>query len=171
MKAATPLLKSSLTGWNCVRQTTGVSQVHAQSAALPCNDDKLFTLFGVSLLEFRELVEYDLVREVRQLHEEPSWTNGQNAKTLVKYDDFRIVLMAVQAGALVPLHKAPGCISIHMISGHVLVHALERTFNLLPGSLLALDKEVPHHLQAIDESALLLSIAWPGRQVTRTRKI
>jgi quercetin dioxygenase-like cupin family protein len=116
-------------------------------------------------------LEYDLVREVRQLHEEPSWTNGQNAKTLAKYDDFRIVLMAVQAGALVPLHKAPGCISIHMISGHVLVHALERTFNLLPGSLLAFDKEVPHHLQAIEESALLLSIVWPGRQETRARKI
>ena len=36
-------------------------------------------------------LEYDLARELRQLHEEPSWTNGQNAKTLVKYDEFRVV--------------------------------------------------------------------------------
>ena len=107
-------------------------------------------------------LEYDLVREVRQLHEEPSWTNGQNAKTLVKYDDFRVVLMALQASAHVALHKAPGRISIHMISGHVLVHALERTFDLLPGSLLAFDEEVPHAVGAIEESTLLLSIAWPG---------
>ena len=115
-------------------------------------------------------LEYDLVREVRQLHEEPGWKNGQNAKTLVKYDDFRVVLMALRASSLVPLHKARGRILLHMISGHVLVHALDRTFDLLPGSLLVFDKEVSHDLQAIEESALLLSIVWPGRQETRADK-
>ena len=108
-------------------------------------------------------LEYDLVRELRQLHEEPSWKNGQNAKTLVKYADFRVVLMALKLSSRIPGHNAPGRISIHMISGHVLVHALERTFDLLPGSFLALDKAVPHDLEALEDSAFVLTIAWPGR--------
>ena len=57
-------------------------------------------------------LEYDLVRELRQLHEEPSWKNGQNAKTLVKYDDFRVVLMALKLSSRIPGHYAPGRISI-----------------------------------------------------------
>ena len=37
------------------------------------------------------LLEFDLTREVEQLHSEPEWNSGQNAKTLVKYDNFRVV--------------------------------------------------------------------------------
>jgi hypothetical protein len=46
------------------------------------------------------------------------------------------------------------------------VPALQRTFGLLPGSLLAVDKSVPHDLHALEDSALLLVIAWPGREET-----
>lgn len=115
-------------------------------------------------------LEYDLVQELRQLHEEPEWRNGQNAKTLVKYPDFRVILTALKHNACIPGHQAAGRISIQMISGHVRVRALERTFDLIPGSLLALDKSVPHHLEALEDSAFLLSIAWPGRKETRLEK-
>ena len=116
-------------------------------------------------------LEYDLVRELLHLHEETSWKNGQNAKTLVKYDDLRVILIALKCNACMPEHKAPGRISIHMISGHIHLHAFERTFDLLPGSLLALDTGIPHNLQALEESAFLLTIAWPGRSGTRNEKI
>ncbi len=116
-------------------------------------------------------LEFDLVRELRQLHDEPSWANGQNAKTLVKYDDLRVILMALKDEACIPGHTASGRISIHMISGHVRLRALERTFDLLPGSFLALDKGIPHNLHALEESAFLLTIAWPGRQATRVERI
>jgi hypothetical protein len=39
-------------------------------------------------------LEFDLVRELEQLHCELP-TSGQSAKTLVKYDDFRIVIIAL----------------------------------------------------------------------------
>jgi hypothetical protein len=41
--------------------------------------------------------------------------------------------------------------------------ASERTFNLRPGGLLALDRAVPHEVTALEESAILLTIAWHGR--------
>ena len=45
-------------------------------------------------------LEFDLARELEQLRCEPWPTSGQNAKTLVKYDDFRVVLIALTAHAM-----------------------------------------------------------------------
>jgi quercetin dioxygenase-like cupin family protein len=108
-------------------------------------------------------LEFDLARELKALHSEPAWSNGQNAKTLVKYDDFRVVLTALKARARLPDHHTEGRISIHTIAGHILVRADGRTFDLPMGSLLALDQGLAHDVEALEESAFLLSIAWPGR--------
>ena len=51
-------------------------------------------------------LEFDLTRELDQLHCEPQPTSGQNAKTLVKYDDFCIVLIALKAHTRIPGHQA-----------------------------------------------------------------
>jgi quercetin dioxygenase-like cupin family protein len=107
-------------------------------------------------------LEFDLIAEVERLHAERTWNRGQNAKTLVKYDDLRVVLMALKAGARIPEHKANGRISVQVLSGHVRLNAAGRTFDLRPGSLLALDERTPHDVEALDESAVLLTIAWPG---------
>jgi quercetin dioxygenase-like cupin family protein len=106
-------------------------------------------------------LEFDLTRELEQLHGEPEWNSGQNAKTLVKYDDFRVVLTALKARARLPEHQTKGRISIQTVAGHILVRAEGRTFDLPAGSLLALDQNLPHDVEAIEESAFLITIAWP----------
>ena len=109
-------------------------------------------------------LEFDLARELHQLQQEAGWINGQNAKTLVKYDDLRVVLIGLRTSERMPDHKTTGRITIHMISGHIRLRAVGRTFDLVLGSLLSLDKEVTHDLQALEDSAFLLTIAWPGRE-------
>ena len=106
-------------------------------------------------------LEFDLTRELEQLQREPEWNSGQNAKTLVKYDDFRVVLTALKARARVPEHQTKGRISIQTVAGHILVRAEGRTFDLPAGTLLALDQNLPHDVEAIEESAFLITIAWP----------
>ncbi len=54
-------------------------------------------------------------------------------------------------------------ISIHMLSGHVRLNASGRTFDLRDDSLIALDHGAAHDIEALEDSALLLTIAWPGR--------
>ena len=81
----------------------------------------------------------------------------------MKYDDFRVVLMALQANMRVGEHKTEGRISIHMLSGHVRLNASGRTFDLRPGSLVTLDQGSSHEMEAMEESAFLLTIAWHGR--------
>jgi len=107
-------------------------------------------------------MEFDLPSEIHRLKAETTWSTGQNARTLIKYDDLRVVLIALGAEARMPEHKAEGRITIHVLSGHIRVMASGRTFNLRPGGVLALDRGVAHDVRALEESALLLTIAWPG---------
>jgi hypothetical protein len=37
-------------------------------------------------------MEFDLPAEIHRLHAETTWSTGHNARTLIKYDDFRVVL-------------------------------------------------------------------------------
>jgi quercetin dioxygenase-like cupin family protein len=108
-------------------------------------------------------LEFDLPAELDRLRGETTWSMGQNARTLVKHDDFRVVLIALQANARIPEHKTDGRISVQVLSGHVQMKAAGRTFNLRPAGLLVLDHGVPHTVEALEESAFLLTIAWPGR--------
>jgi quercetin dioxygenase-like cupin family protein len=85
-------------------------------------------------------LEFDLTAEVGRLHGETTWSTGQNARTLIKYGDFRVVLMVLQAHAHIPEHQTQGRISVHVLSGHIRLNASGRTFDLRPGSLLALDQ-------------------------------
>ena len=104
-------------------------------------------------------LEFDLPAEIHRLHAEKTWEGGQNARTLIKYDDFRVVLMALKANVRVPEHKTEGRLSVHLLAGHIQVKAAGRTFNLRPGGILAFDHGVPHDVEAIEETALLLTIA------------
>ena len=113
-------------------------------------------------------LEFDLTAEINQLRSEATWSTGRNARTLMKYDDFRVVLTALQANMRIPEHKTEGRISVHMLSGHIRLNASGRTFDLRPGSLVGLDQGSAHDIEALEESAFLLTIAWPGRTATNS---
>jgi quercetin dioxygenase-like cupin family protein len=113
-------------------------------------------------------LEFDLTRELGQLHMEPEWKNGQNAKTLVKTADFRAVLIALKEGARIPGHQTRGRISLQPLVGHVLVRAGGRTFDLPTGSLLVLEPNLRHDVEATKDSAFLLTIAWPSEEASPT---
>ena len=109
-------------------------------------------------------LELDITGELEQLHSEPEWRSGQNAKTLVKNEDLRIVLTALKAHSRIPEHQTEGRISIHTVAGHLKVRAQGRTFDLPAGRLLALDRRLPHDVEALEDSAFLLTIAWPSHK-------
>jgi quercetin dioxygenase-like cupin family protein len=106
-------------------------------------------------------IELDLVREIEELEREAEWETGQNAKTLVKFDDYRVVLTALKARRKVPAHQTDGRVSIQVVKGHALLRAEGRTFDLWPGRIVTFDRGILHELEAIDESAILQTIAWP----------
>jgi quercetin dioxygenase-like cupin family protein len=78
-------------------------------------------------------LEFDVGRKLEQLHREPAWSRGQNAKMLVRYEGFRIVLTALKARARLPGHQTDGRISIQTVAGHIQVRAQGGTFDLPTG--------------------------------------
>ena len=109
-------------------------------------------------------MEFDLPAEVQKLRTETTRKTGQNARTLIKYDDLRVILTALQANVRVPEHKTEGRITVHVLSGHLQLKASGRTFSLRTGGVLALDHGILHDVEAVEESAFLLTIAWPLRR-------
>lgn len=107
------------------------------------------------------MLTFDLNAEIKRLREEDAWQGGRDSKTLVKNQDFRIVLTVLKADALLHEHKATGRISVQVLSGHIQMHVQDKVFDLPAGHLLALDRAVPHDVKALEDSAFLLTIAWP----------
>ena len=111
-----------------------------------------------------EVIRCNIGDALEKLKEAPSWQreSGRSAETLVKYDEFRIVLVRMKSKSYMSHHKAEGPISIQAIQGKIRVHLPEdRMEDLRPGDLLTLDRGLEHDVEALEESAFLLTIAWP----------
>jgi quercetin dioxygenase-like cupin family protein len=109
------------------------------------------------------ILTFDLAKEADRLRNESPWSqHGSNGVTLVKYSDLRIVLILMKPATKVQEHHAGARISVHALSGHVRLRLGEETVDLYAGHLLALEKDTPHDLEAVEESAVLLTIAWQG---------
>ncbi len=103
---------------------------------------------------------FDLNRELEILRAEPSWQAGhRNAKTLFKKTNLTVVLLALKAGASLEKHEAPGPITIHALAGRLRVHMADQLAELTAGGILSLDKGLTHDLEAVVESAILLTVA------------
>ncbi len=111
----------------------------------------------------KPLLHFNMPREIRSLRDEEWWLrrSGRNSRTLVKYPDFRIVLVEMRAGAVMSEHRAEGRISIHCLAGKIRVKAAGEAVDLPAGQLLALDCGIPHDVEAVKDCAFLLTISWP----------
>ena len=108
------------------------------------------------------MMHFNLAREIEQLHQEEAWLRtGRNSKTLVKQPDFRIVLVALNAGKKLEEHEAAARISIQTLSGHVTLQLTDQAVDLPAGHVIALDRALRHDVAAVKESVFLLTISWP----------
>ena len=107
------------------------------------------------------ILSFDLNTEIEQLRSENAWQGGRNSKTLVKYPDFRVVLTVLKSNARLHERKAAGRISVQAIAGDIRMHVQDKVINLPAGHMLALERALPHDVEALEDSAFLLTIAWP----------
>ena len=113
--------------------------------------------------------QFDLRQEIRLLRKEESWLRGtgRSSRTLVKQQDFRIVLVLMKANTRLTEHRTNARISIQTIQGCIRVHVPNQSWiELKVAGLLALDSAVPYDIEALRESAFLLTISWPKEYAT-----
>jgi len=111
----------------------------------------------------------DLDAEASQLRAQEAWQlHGQSAKTLVKHEHFRVVLIALQSGRRCREHRAEESVSVQTLQGRMLVHlASDDAIELGRGRVLALAPALAHDFEAVEESTVLLTLAWTGHRPGR----
>jgi quercetin dioxygenase-like cupin family protein len=105
------------------------------------------------------VLHFDLLAEIEHLRQGRNYDHGDpSGRTLLKEQDLRIVLVALKAGGRMQEHSASGPSSIQAIEGSMRVHLEDGQVELSPGSLVALESAVRHDVEALEDSAFLLTI-------------
>ena len=141
--------------------------------ALPVSTDSTNIPYGLTRLPqlgssvLQVLLPDELQALARQFS--PGLHCGRTARTIVKYPDLRIVVVALHEGARLEQHRTAARFAMLVLSGHVRLHLTDITLDLPAGELLALDHDMPHNVEAIRDSTFLLIIAWPPPQSHESR--
>jgi quercetin dioxygenase-like cupin family protein len=117
-------------------------------------------LTGPFLLSGRS-AEFNLDQELEALCQSEEWDTGIARKVLVRYPDFEITLRRMKSNVVIPTHHNPGRICVQTVLGHIRMRADGKLFDLPKGSMLVLDRAVTHDVEAVEESAFLLTVALP----------
>ena len=107
----------------------------------------------------RPLIEVDINRHLEEIRAGNAYQGADHAaETLVKEPGLRLVLIALKSGGRMHEHRAHASITVQVVEGMVRFEAQGQIIELAPGLVLAVDADVPHQLQAVGESAVLLTM-------------
>lgn len=94
------------------------------------SNSSINTLPGVSAL--------DLAGKLAGSRERKPWQSGLYSKLLLKADDLRLLLIAMEAGARLKEHHADGTVSIHALEGTLCIHVQAQAQDLRAGQILTI---------------------------------
>jgi quercetin dioxygenase-like cupin family protein len=106
------------------------------------------------------LSTFDVSTLLKEIKSEQTWQKGtRNAKTLLKGQRLRVVLVAMHAGTLMESHRADAPISLQVIEGRLKFSTDSEFLVLRKGQVLTLQAGIRHKIEALKESAFLLTLA------------
>jgi quercetin dioxygenase-like cupin family protein len=106
------------------------------------------------------LLTFDLAALLDQVKREDTWANApRTGITLLKGQRLRVVLVALHAGAEIPSHQTDSPISVQVIEGTLTFRTDAQTLTLRTGQLLTLQAGIRHAVEAVEESAFILTMA------------
>ncbi len=108
-------------------------------------------------------VEMDLNNFIVQIKKEITWaTTDHNSITIFKSDNTTVVLIGMHQNAELKRHKAYGNIHVQVLEGKINFSIEQQTVSLKKGQMIALKADIPHSVQALDESFFLLTVFVTG---------
>jgi quercetin dioxygenase-like cupin family protein len=98
-----------------------------------------------------------LVDEIARLKAEPEWASlDRHAISLIKDEALNVMLIVLKQGARLSEHHTKGPIAVQLLSGAVSLDRGAEHQMVRAGMMLALARDVPHSLSALEDTALLL---------------
>jgi len=117
-----------------------------------------------NLLAQSKQVAVDIKAEIARLKSEPAWASGdRHGVSLVKGDGINVALILLKKGAKLQEHHTKAPITAHLLEGRINFVAGAKTHLLTAGMVLALDRAISHSVEALENSALLLTVG--GEQI------
>ncbi|HED06314.1 MAG TPA: hypothetical protein ENI61_06495 [Ignavibacteria bacterium] len=108
------------------------------------------------------LLSFSIEKEIEELQKEPAWKKGdRNAVTLQKDPNLRVVLISLHKGVTLHEHKVEGPITLFVLSGKINFIAGEDKVSAKSNGLIVLDKAIPHDVEALEDTAFILTIIQP----------
>jgi quercetin dioxygenase-like cupin family protein len=104
------------------------------------------------------LAHVEFAREIARFP--PDGPSGRRSEILLKTPTLRVILVTMRAGTALHEHTAPGPITVQPLAGRFTLLLEDGELDLSPGTLAALDGGVRHAVQAVEDGAFLLTIAW-----------
>src|SRR5919205_3418124 len=106
---------------------------------------------------------YDLPAEVHALRADLSRTSGgRAAKTLVKADNLRVVLIALRVGTTLDPHAIAGAASLQVLDGRLAVQVEGHARAVGAGTFVILSENLHEPIAALEDAVLLATVAWPN---------
>ena len=104
-------------------------------------------------------IAVDIRAEITRLKSEPVWAgNDRHGSSLVKGDGINVALMILKKGARVQEHHTRAPITVNVIEGRINFVAKGKSRPLTPGMIAALDRAIEHSIEALEESAIVLTV-------------
>lgn len=116
-------------------------------------------------------VVFDFATICQEMRTEDAYLReGHTARTLVREHDLRVVLVAMKAGSRMAKHIANETVSIQTITGCLRLQLPrlarqreDRMVDLPVGRLLVIERGNEHDVEAVGESAFLLTFGWKDK--------
>jgi len=105
------------------------------------------------------LIAVDVRAEIARLKSEPAWTdNDRHGSSLVKGDGINVALMMLKKGARLQEHHTRAPITVQVIEGKINFVAKGKSQIATAGTIVALDRAIEHSVEAVEESAIVLTV-------------
>ena len=100
------------------------------------------------------IASFNVADEIARIKRGTHWAAGDRApETLAKNSELSVTLLVLKQGAVLKEHRSRGTATVAILSGSIRLNGA----TLGAGTVAVIDHEVPHAVEAIEESALVLT--------------
>ena len=101
---------------------------------------------------------FDIAPVATEMRGEAGYEHGgHTVRPLVREADLRVMLLVMKAGSVIKEHSSKETASVYTVSGHIRVNLPTGVVDVPSGRLLVLERGLRHSVEAVEESAFLLS--------------
>jgi quercetin dioxygenase-like cupin family protein len=112
-----------------------------------------------NFLAQHEMVEVTIADEIRRVRAMSKWSGGnRHVESLVKGDGINVALVMLKKGARLDEHSNKSPFSVQVVEGSIAFIASGERRVLGPGRILAARRELPHAVEALEDSAFILTL-------------